>query len=74
MFSQLVRAAWGSSWWGLEKDTKLATLELKRNGKPSVPLGRQKRSYKQHIFTQKKVADVPGTAQRASGVPVVIAE
>lgn len=30
------------------------------------------RSYKQHIFTQKKVADVPGTAQRA-GMPVVIA-
>lgn len=73
MFTQLVRPAWGSSWLGLEKNTKRATKELKRNGKPSLPLGRQKRSYKQHIFSQKKVADVPGTAQRASGVPLVIA-
>lgn len=51
---------------------KLAMKELKRTEKPSLPLGRQKTSYKQHIFTQKKVADVPGTAQRVSGAPVVM--
>lgn len=51
---------------------KVAVQELKRNVKPSLPLGRQKKSSEQHIFTQKKVADAPGTAQRTSGVPVVI--